>query len=80
MCQLDGSPAEVEEGLSGSGDTKVRPGQEVELGHGARLVSLQVLQVETPYEIVVTPDMFGHQVHLQTSKRKVIILVSWKTS
>lgn len=36
----------------------------MELGDGARLVSLQVLQVETPHQEVLTPDVLRHQVDL----------------
>lgn len=43
------------------------PGKEVELGHGACLVGLQVLEVEAAHQVVVTPDVFRHQVHLQVT-------------
>ena len=58
-------PSEVEERFDGGGDPEVRPGQEVELRHGAGLVRLQVLQVETSHQVVVAPDMFRHQMDLK---------------
>ena len=57
-------PSEVKESLDGGWDAKVGPRQEVELRHGARLVRLQVLQVETAHQIVVAPDMLRYQMHL----------------
>ena len=36
----------------------------MELRDGARFVGLQVLQVETPDQEVLTPDVFRYQVHL----------------
>lgn len=64
----DSSPAEVQERLDGGGHGQLRPGQEVKLGHGASLVGLQVLQVEAPNQVVVTPDVLRHKVHLQWSQ------------
>lgn len=49
----------------------VHPGQEVELSDGAGLVSLQVLQVEAPYQEVLTPDVLRHQIHLNADKQKI---------
>ena len=50
-------PAEVQQRLHGGGHTEVGPGQEVELGDSARLVGLQVLQVEAAHQVIVTPDV-----------------------
>lgn len=57
-------PAEVQERPAGLRDALVEPGQEVELRDGPRLVGLHVLQVEATNQEVVTPDVFGHEVHL----------------
>lgn len=40
----------------------------MELGDGACLVGLQVLQVEAPHQEVLTPDVLGHQVDLNIEK------------
>lgn len=58
------SPAEVQQSSSGAGNAAVHPGQEVELGDGARLVGLQVLQVEAAHQEVLAPDVLRHQVDL----------------
>lgn len=62
MCfqRISSLPAEVQQGPSGGGDPAVHPGQEVELGDGACLVGLQVFQVKTPHQEVLTPDVLGH--------------------
>lgn len=36
----------------------------MELGHRARLIGLQVLQVKAPHEEILTPDVLGDQVDL----------------
>ena len=36
----------------------------MELGESACLLGLNVLQVETPHQEVLTPDVLRHQVHL----------------
>lgn len=43
----------------------------MELSDGAGLVSLQVLQVEAPYQEVLTPDVLRHQIHLNADKQKI---------
>lgn len=58
-------PAEVQQGPGRVGDPAVHPGQEVKLGDGARLVGLQVLQVEAPNQEVLAPDVLRHQVDLR---------------
>ena len=58
-------PSEVEKRFDGGGDPEVRPSQEVELRHGAGLVRLQVLQVETSHQVIVAPYMFRHQMDLK---------------
>lgn len=58
-------PAEVEERPAALRHVLVEPGQEMELGDGSRLVGLHVLQIEAADQEVVTPDVFGDQVHLQ---------------
>lgn len=42
----------------------------MELSDGAGLVSLQVLEVEAPYQEVLTPDVLRHQIHLNADKQK----------
>lgn len=54
-------PSELEKGLGGGGDSVVGPRQKVELGDGPRLPSFDVLQVETPDEVVVAPDVLAHE-------------------
>lgn len=63
-------PAEVQQGPGRVGDPAVHPGQEVELGDGARLVGLQVLQVEAPDQEVLAPDVLRHQVNLKVEERR----------
>lgn len=58
------SPSELEERLGGGRGAGVGPGEEVELGDGAGLACLDVLQVEGPDQVVVTPDVLGHKVNL----------------
>uniref|UniRef100_A0A182QKB1 Uncharacterized protein n=1 Tax=Anopheles farauti TaxID=69004 RepID=A0A182QKB1_9DIPT len=56
--------AEVEQGLGRRRYAALRPGQEVELGDGARFAGAQILQVERAHQIVVAPDVLADQVHL----------------
>lgn len=57
-------PAEVQEGPGGGRHALVIPAQEVELCHRARLVGLQVLQVEAPHEEILAPDVLRDQMYL----------------
>lgn len=57
-------PAEVQQRPCGGGYALCRPAQEVELSEGTSFLGLNVLQVETPHQEVITPDMLRHQVHL----------------
>lgn len=65
-------PAEVEQRPAGLRDVLVEPGEEVELSDGPRLVGLHVLQVEAANQEVVTPDVFGHQVHLRGHAARLV--------
>lgn len=57
------------------------PGEVVELGDGASLAALQVLEVERTDQVVVGPDVLGHQVdlegsvHLASRVRPVVLLL-----
>lgn len=62
-------PAEVQQGPGRVGDPAVHPRQEVELGDGARLIGLQVLQVEAPNQEVLAPDVLRHQIDLSRTDR-----------
>lgn len=68
--QSSPSPAEVQQSSSGAGNAAVHPGQEVELGDGARLVGLQVLQVEAAHQEVLAPDVLRDQVDLECGGQK----------
>lgn len=68
------SPAELKQSLGGERNTRIRPREEMELGHCACFTRLEILQVEAAYQIVITPDMFAHKVHLETE-----ILQWWHT-
>lgn len=57
-------PAEVQQGSGRVGNPAVHPRQEVKLGDGARLIGLQVLQVEAPNQEVLAPDVLRNQVDL----------------
>lgn len=57
-------PAEVQQRPCGGGYSLCRPAQEVELSEGTSFLGLDVLQVETPHQEVITPDMLRDQVHL----------------
>lgn len=63
-------PAEVQENFYWCGHIKISPWQEVELSNSPRLIRLQILQVKATYEIVITPDVFRHKVHLKKTKNK----------
>lgn len=73
VCNLFGVvvavPAEVQQGTCGGGDALCRPAQQMKLGQSARLLSLNVLQVETTNQEVFTPDVFGHQIHLRHTRK-----------
>ena len=58
------SPPELKYGLSVGRNSILGPRQEVELSHCTGFAGLQVLQIETPHEIVVAPDVLRHQMHL----------------
>jgi len=51
------SPSKVEQSFGRWRDLVVGPRNEVELGDGAGLVGLKVLQVETANDIIFTPDV-----------------------
>lgn len=72
------SPAEVQQSPSGAGNAAVHPGQEVELGDGARLVGLQVLQVEAAHQEVLAPDVLRDQVDLDRGGAEAREAVSMK--
>ncbi len=57
-------PAEVQQRTCGGGYSLCRPAQEVELSEGTSFLGLDILQVETAHQEVITPDMLRHQVHL----------------
>jgi len=57
-------PAEFKQCLGGMGDASFGPGQEVELGDSPCLSGFHILQVETSHQVVITPNVFAHQVHL----------------
>lgn len=63
-------PAEVQQGTGGGGNAGRRPAQQVELGEGARLLSLNVLQVETTNQEVFAPDVFRHKIHLHGTQKE----------
>ena len=67
-------PPEVQKSLDRARDSKVKPGQEVELGHSPSLVCLQVLQVETTYQVVITPNMFRNKVNLYSKTNSSMTL------
>lgn len=62
-------PAEVQQGTCGGGDALCRPAQQMKLGQSARLLSLNVLQVETTNQEVFTPDVFRHKIHLRHTRK-----------
>ncbi len=43
----------------------------MELGHGTGVIGLQVLQIEAPYQIVVTPDVFGDKMDLRAETKSM---------
>ncbi len=57
-------PSELQESFGRWWDTILRPGQEVELGHRPRLLSLSVLEIEAPDQVVITPHMLRDKVDL----------------
>lgn len=57
-------PAKIQERPCRGRDSLVIPTQEVELGHCASLVGLQVLQVKAPHQEVLAPDMLRDQIDL----------------
>lgn len=61
-------PAEVKQRTSRGGDPITRPAQQVKLRQGSRFLRLDVLQIEAAHKEVLTPDMLGHQVHLNQTK------------
>lgn len=61
---MDTSPPKLKQSLGGSGCARLVPGEEVELSDGAGLSRTHVLEIEGAHQIVVTPDVFRHQVHL----------------
>jgi len=70
--QLLGSvllPSEVEQRFGGRRDVVVGPRNEVKLCDGACLVRLQVLEVETANDVILTPNVLGHQMNLLTHHR-----------
>lgn len=58
-------PAEFQKSFGGVRYTTVRPCQEVELSDGPGLSGFQVLQIKAPYQVIVAPYMFAHQMHLK---------------
>lgn len=50
------------------------PGEKMELGHSASLVGLQVLEVKTTHQVIIAPNVFGHQVDLRIEKILVNIV------
>ena len=60
----DSLPPEFEECLGGRRDGGVGPGQEVELGDGARLSGAGVLQVEAADQVIVTPNVLRDEMNL----------------
>lgn len=64
QCISIAVPAEVQQRACGGGYSLCWPAQEVELSEGTSFLGLDVLQVETTHEEVITPDVFRHQVHL----------------
>lgn len=53
-------PAEIQQGACGGRDSVSGPAQKVELGQGSGLLGLDIFQVETSYQEVLTPDVLRH--------------------
>lgn len=53
-------PAEFKQCLCRCRYTMIRPREEVELRHCARLAGLDILQIEAANEVVVTPNMLTY--------------------
>lgn len=66
------TPAEVQQGSSWLRNILVHPGQEVELGYGTCLIGLDILQVETAHQEVLTPDVLWHQIDLEIKENNCI--------
>jgi len=47
----------------------------MELSHSASFTRLEVLQIEAAYQIVITPDVFAHQVNLETRNTSLTALI-----
>lgn len=58
-------PTKFQQRLGCRRHSMIRPGEKVELSDGAGLVCAEILQVEASHQIILTPDMLGHQMHLQ---------------
>lgn len=60
-------PAEVKKRFDGAWHLVILPGEEVELSDCPRFVSLQILQVEAPHQVIITPDVLRDQVYLENT-------------
>lgn len=65
-------PAEIQQRTSRGGDPVSRPAQKVELRQGSCFLRLDVFQIEAAHKEVLTPDMLGHQVHLNETRRQTV--------